>query len=51
MTWTGSLWPGLSALLWLSAAAACGVVAMWLWRLVERFGRACTALALALAAN
>ncbi|MDP3907162.1 XrtA/PEP-CTERM system histidine kinase PrsK [Novosphingobium sp.] len=44
-----TLWPGIAALLWLIAAAACGVVAMWLWRLVERFGRACTALALALA--
>lgn len=51
MTLAGSLWPGLAALLWLIAAAACGVVAMWLWRLVERFGRACTALALALGAT
>ncbi len=51
MTLAGSIWPGLSALLWLIAAAACGVVATWLWRLVDRFGRACTALALALAAT
>ena len=49
MTLAASLWPGLAALLWLIGAAACGVVATWLWRLVDRFGRACTALAAAMA--
>ena len=49
MTLAGALWPGLAALLWLVAAAGCGVVATWLWRLVDRFGRACTALAAAMA--
>ena len=49
MTLAASLWPGLGALLWLIGAAACGVVATWLWRLVDRFGRACTALAAAMA--
>lgn len=49
MTLAASVWPGLAALLWLIGAAACGVVATWLWRLVDRFGRACTALAAAMA--
>lgn len=51
MTLADALWPGLAALLWLMAAAACGVVATWLWRLVERFGRAAGALAVALGAT
>jgi len=51
MTLAGSIWPGVAALLWLLAAAACGVVATWLWRLVERFGPAARALAVALAAT